>query len=60
MFFTAYAFKGQVRVFGGWVKIEKSLVLQDKRNIKMFLSPVWYRQAVLNQIRGALLYASVL
>ena len=35
MFFIAYAFKGQVPVFAGWVKI----VLQDKRNIEIFLSP---------------------
>ena len=48
MFFTAYtfkgqvhvAFKGQVHVFAGRVKIVKSLVLQDKCNIDIFLSPV--------------------
>ena len=39
MFFIAYAFKGQVHVFAGPVNIHKSHVLQDKRNIKIFLSP---------------------
>ena len=40
MFFIAYAFKGQVHVFAGRVKIDcKSLVLQDKCNIEIFLSP---------------------
>ena len=33
LFFSAYAFKGQVYVFAGQVKILKSLVLQDKHNI---------------------------
>ena len=33
MFFTAYDYKGEGYVFAGWVKIVKSLVLQDKRNI---------------------------
>ena len=32
MFFIAYAFKGQVHVFAGPVKVE-SFVLQDKCNI---------------------------
>ena len=35
MFFIAYAFKGQVHVYAGWVKICK----QDKCNIEIFLSP---------------------
>ena len=39
MLFIAYTFKGQVHVFAGRVKI-KSLVLQDKRNTEIFLSPV--------------------
>ena len=39
MFFIAYAFKGQVLVFAGWVKI----VLQDKCNIEIFLSSGAYR-----------------
>ena len=41
MFFNAYAFKGQVHVhvFAGRVKIVKSLVLQDKCNFEIFLSP---------------------
>ena len=39
MFFTANAFEGQVHVFAGQVKIVKSLVLQDKHNIQIFLSP---------------------
>ena len=38
IFFIAYAFKGQVHVFAGWVKIVKSLVLQDKCNIEIFFS----------------------
>ena len=33
MFFIAYAFKGQVHVIAGQVKIVKSLVLQHKSNI---------------------------
>ena len=45
MFFIAYTFKGQVHVFVGRVKIVrencKSLVLQDKRNFEIFLSPVF-------------------
>ena len=44
MFFITYTFKGQVHVFAGRVKIVrencKSLVLQDKRNFEIFLSPV--------------------
>ena len=40
MSFIAYAFKGQVHVFAGRVKIFcKSLVLQDKCYIEIFLSP---------------------
>ena len=39
MIFIAYTFKGQVHVFAGRVKIVKSLVLQDKYNIEIFLSP---------------------
>ena len=50
MFFIAYTFEGQVHVFAGRVKIAshsscrtsencKSLVLQDKYNIEIFLSP---------------------
>ena len=39
MFITANAFKGQVHVFAGGVKIVKTLVLQDKHNIQIFLSP---------------------
>ena len=38
MFFIAYAFKEQVCVFAGRVKIV-GLVLQDKCNIEIFLSP---------------------
>ena len=37
MIFIAYTFKGQVHVFAG-VKI-MSLILQDKCNIRIFLSP---------------------
>ena len=40
MFFTMYDFIGQMHVFAGRAKIVKSLFLQDKRNIKIFLSPV--------------------
>ena len=40
MFFIAYALKGQVQVFAGRVKNCKSLVLQDKCNIEIFLSHV--------------------
>ena len=36
MFFIVHAFKGQVHVFAGQVKIVK---LQDKSNIEIFLSP---------------------
>ena len=52
MFFIAYAFKGQEHVFAGQVKIVshlscskncKSLVLQDKCNIEILLSPAVYR-----------------
>ena len=40
MFFIAYAFKGQAHVFAGRMKIvSRSLVLQDKRNIEIVLSP---------------------
>ena len=39
MFFIEYAFKGQVHVFAGRVKL-KSLALQGKSNIEIFLSPV--------------------
>ena len=40
MFFIAYAFNGQVHVFVGRVnQYCKSLVLQDKCNIEIFLSP---------------------
>ena len=38
MFFIVYAFKGQVHVFAGQVKSCKSLVLQDKSDIELFLS----------------------
>ena len=38
MFFIAYAFKGQVHVFAGSGNC-KSLVLQDKYNIEIFLTP---------------------
>ena len=41
MFFIAYTLKGQVHVFTGHVKNCKSLILQDKCNIEMFLSPVF-------------------
>ena len=37
MLFIAYASKGQMHVFAGQVII-KSLVLQDKYNIEIFLS----------------------
>ena len=40
MFIIAYAFKGQVHAFAGQIKNCKSLVLQDKFNIEIFLSPV--------------------
>ena len=48
MFFIAYTFEGQVHVFAGRVKIVNALVLQDKCNIEIFLSPdntslnAWY------------------
>ena len=43
-----YTFEGQVHVFAGRVKIVNALVLQDKCNIEIFLSPdnislnAWY------------------
>ena len=42
MFFIAFAFKGQVPVFAGQLKIVtcKSLVLQDKSNIEI-ICPRW-------------------
>ena len=41
MFFIAYAFKAHVQdMFAGCVKIVNSLVLQDKSNIEIILSPV--------------------
>ena len=41
MFFNAYIFKRQVHVFAGPVTENwKSLVLQDKCNIEIFLSPL--------------------
>ena len=39
MLFIAHAFKGQVHVSAGREKNCKSLVLQDKCNIEIFLSP---------------------
>ena len=42
MFFIAYSFKGQVHVFAGRKMYDencKSPVLEDKCNIKIFLSP---------------------
>ena len=41
MFIIAYAFKGQVHAFAERVNC-KSLILQDKSNIEIFLSPVMY------------------
>ena len=39
MLFIAYAFKGQVHVFTERVGNYKSLILLDKCNIEIFLSP---------------------
>ena len=39
MFFIAYAFKGHVHVFCRTSESCKSLILQDKCNIEIFLSP---------------------
>ena len=41
MFLIAYTFKGQVHTFAGRVKIVETLILQDKCNIEIFLSPVY-------------------
>ena len=42
MFFNAYAFKGQMHVCCRTNENCKRLVLQDKCNIEVFLSPVVY------------------
>ena len=41
MFFIVYSFKGQVHAFAGQIKNCKSLILQDKSNFEIYLSPVW-------------------
>ena len=39
MFFIAHTFEGQVHVFARTSENCKSLILQDKYNIEIFLSP---------------------
>ena len=41
MFIIAYTFKEQVHVFSGLSENCKSLILQDKYNIEIFLSPAY-------------------